>query len=248
MLCAIAKSFFDWSARLPQHLGVCKKVKTAERPFWILFVMICHAFNSQHTTPWPVSTWFLDQPFGEALGQAVKLDKPACWRYRMSGYRETVSTMKDGSPLRVLLCKVAPGCTCWPTRSSTTTWDQREQRLEVQHGATATSWRWLEDVACDRQWAPAFQFRICWHFWFWPKSEFTGGHQMSQRSFCRKKVSNPRSYFLAFGPLGCNQLNCVQHEAGFCVAIWKNSGEDAPGRQKQKKKFNAANCCGWVRV
>ena len=51
--------------------------------------------------------------------------------------------MKDGYPLKVLLCKVAPGCTCWPTRSSTTNWDQREQRLEVR-----------------------FQFGICWHCCF----------------------------------------------------------------------------------
>ena len=58
---------------------------------------------------------------------------------------------------------------------------------------------------------------------------------MSQRSFCRKKVSNPRSYFLAFGPLGCNQLNCVQHEAVFCVAIWKTA-EKMPRADRSRRK------------
>ena len=87
----------------------------------------------------------LDHPFGEALGQAVKLNKPACRQRWVSRCRETskrqarVWTVRWRTALRWKFCLAIPqGCSrlhCSPTRSGTTT---------MPRGATWCNCHWLE--------------------------------------------------------------------------------------------------------
>ena len=136
-LCAGAKTVFEWSAQAFLNIVLscaCRESDFQDKSFGMFW-----ACQLAHDS-WPLLWWS-----SRTSCQAQQACLSATLDKQVQGDQQAASAsldsqMKDGSPLNrkfcyMQLCKVAPGCIAHRPGPA------RQQRLEVQHGATATDWR-----------------------------------------------------------------------------------------------------------